>query len=408
MSRPDTPLMRGAFFALVLAAGCSDSADRSGRLDAATPDATPADPVVKIVVVGPPTTAPTTVHLSLHSPVVVDSQPHDLVITDSLDTPHVLEISLPRLRTPSFFGVYATTEWPMLCGSSDFGVPRAVSSVEVLVELSTCRPSAGQACTGGGCAPQASGRYCVAGRVSRFRDDTMRLEERTWLGHRDGACVKAYSAVDFAAGNLQPLGTPAEAQLDDDGCYLIADVPETSTRSLVVAVDDCGETPATIPQGLWALTAVPAQQVAGTQTIDLSKELVSATAITTLEAQSLGAQAEMAGHPNLLGQGGAYILIFRDPRSTPYAAVPGVVPTATNGYLDGSHTIYFGADLGTLDPARPYAMGVSAPTGAALITAPQVANHTGMSTQGGPGWDRILLGATDGAFVVNRFRLAPQ
>ncbi len=260
-----------------------------------------------------------------------------------------------------------------------------------------------------GCAPlpcpmQGTGRYCVTGKVTKWADDGKPLDMRGKVTGADGACVKIYSPTDFVVGNVQPLGTPAESMLDDCGRFLIQDVPETSTKFIAAAVGDCGALPSTSLTGKFAFIAVGGEQVSGQSTIDLAASQTTAIGMTSEEARNLVTQAGR----DVYGQGGGYIMIFRDPRSSSFPPVQGVQPFGvSDDYINMSNAIYFGADLNTLDTSRAFTMGTGV-TGAVLINPPHVTQHSGRGDSGMIPWDTILGGSADGAFFVQRWRLKRQ
>ncbi len=101
---------------------------------------------------------------------------------------------------------------------------------------------------------------------------------------------------------------------------------------------------------------------------------------------------------NLYATGGGYILCYQDPEP-----IAGVVPTAPGSdYLRQSNTVYFGDDLGHLDPARALDRGTG-PTGCVLINPSMLVNHSGMG--GGRTWETVLGGAFDGAFFIYTMRV---
>ncbi len=187
--------------------------------------------------------------------------------------------------------------------------------------------------------------------------------------------------------------------MDCLGRFLIQDIPETSTKFIVVSIDDCGEVPGTSLAGAYAATFTGGEQVSGQSTIDLASSQTSAVAITTDEARALVAQAGR----DVYGAGGSYIMIFRDPRDSRYPPVQGVIPYGvSDDFIDGTNTIYFGADLATLDPTRPFSAGTG-PAGAVLINPPHVTQYSGRGDSGGVPWETILGGAADGSFWVQRW-----
>ena len=250
------------------------------------------------------------------------------------------------------------------------------------------------------CPSQGTGRYCATGIATRFVDDGLRLDQRRFV---KGACARVYSPTDLVVGNVQPLGTPAEARLDD-GFFLIQDIPETSTKFVAVVIDDCGEPPGRTLSGTYAAAFVAGEQVSGQSTIDMTSSQTTAVAITTEEARALVAQAGR----DVYGVGGSYIMIFRDPRSSSYPPVQGVQPFGvSDDYINSTNAIHFGADLAHLDPMRPFAAGTG-PTGAVLIHPPHVTQHSGRGDVNAIAWDTILGGAADGSFFVQRWRLKRQ
>jgi hypothetical protein len=240
--------------------------------------------------------------------------------------------------------------------------------------------------------------------VTPFPSDGLPLAMRPAV---TDACVKVFNPTDFVVGARTPIGvaaspgaTPQEARLDPCGRFVIQQLPETSTRAIMIGVDDCGEMPTTAFLGKYAFTAVGATQQPGQATIALTGVNSTTLALETTQAQAL-VTAAMArpGHANVYSNGGALILMYRDDLGTP---VSGVVPTAPGtSYLNMSNTIYFGADLATLDAARAFGVG-TAGSGAVLINPPQVTTHSGMSTMSARTWETLLGGSADGAFFVLR------
>ena len=261
----------------------------------------------------------------------------------------------------------------------------------------------GGGCTPLQCPPQATSRYCVTGKVTRWADAGKPLDMRAKVTKDDSACVKIYSPTDFVVGTVAALGS-GEAHLDPCGRFMVTDIIETSTKFIAVAVDDCAENPSPVLAGSWALVAVGGEQIAGQSTIDLTSGQTTAIGMTVAEAEALKTQAGR----DVYGQGGSYIAIFRDPRNSAFPPVEGVIPFGvTDDYINMSNAIYFGADLNTLDKGRAFTMGTGV-TGAVLINPPHVTQHSGRGDSGMIPWDTILGGSTDGAFFVQRWRLKRQ
>ena len=256
------------------------------------------------------------------------------------------------------------------------------------------------------CPTQGTGRYCVSGRVTRWPDDGKPLAMRAKVTPTDGVCVKIYSPTDFVVGNVMPLGTPAEAMVDDCGRFLIADIPETSTKFVAAGSGDCGAIPGpTLPDNAkWAFAAVGGEQVPGQSTIDMASSQTTVIAMSAEEVRSLRTQAGR----DIYSQGGGYIAVFRDPRSSTFPPVQGVqLFGVSDDYINMSNAIYFGADLVTLDPSRTFTMGTGV-TGAVLVNPPHVTQHSGRGDSGMIPWDTILGGSADGAIFIQRWRLKRQ
>ena len=225
--------------------------------------------------------------------------------------------------------------------------------------------------------------FCIAGGVRFLKDGTCTMGTKLQ--------VIAVDPLGFLAGNKTPIA-PSPVTTDDNGAYVIPNLPVPSQALTALAVSDVGG-PMT-----YMLTASGANMISGGQTYRLDLFVVEKSTVANWDTQ-----AGLAGG-NTFEANGGYVARFRDAMGNPVA---GVQLTFQGTVLPPSEAFYFKGsmkdDLSTLDKTLTM---TDANAGAAIdlaSTANGLGPYNGMG--GGVTWPTMgALGtSTAGVIFVQTF-----